>query len=176
MPLPKVVLNAFPPREVNQITGLSLPMLDYLSRMDFLRPSYSVGPGVRGRVRYYSYRDLVVARIVQRLREAGVELSRLKSAIRELSRDETWAPATDKDNPAKTLNWLVSDGKNVFFRHPDGFLEDLNSSGQRSFAFVVNLDNAAQEVKRMVPLDKQRYYSLVNEPLVERKEASSKEN
>jgi len=70
MPSPRKLLNAFPPREVSQITGLSLPMLDYLSRMGYLRPSYGSGPGVRGKVRYYSYRDLVIARIVQRLREA----------------------------------------------------------------------------------------------------------
>ena len=43
MPRPKRVLNAFTAREVNEITGLSRPMIDYLLRMDFLHPCYADG-------------------------------------------------------------------------------------------------------------------------------------
>jgi DNA-binding transcriptional MerR regulator len=165
MPVPKQVLNAFPAREVNQITGLSLPMLDYLSRMRYLKPTYGDGAGVRGRVRYYSYRDLVVARVVQRLREAGVELSRLKAAIQQLSRDETWSPLRDSDGLASPLQWLVTDGKHVLMRNPDGFLDELKPDGQRSFAFVVSLDNAQDEVRERIPAEKREHYSMRNEPI-----------
>src|SRR5215472_17194819 len=86
MPQPRTVLNGFTAREVERITGLSVPMVDYLSREGYLRPTYGL-ERVRGRVRFYSYRDLMVARIVQRLRERGIELRRLKQSIQRLSED-----------------------------------------------------------------------------------------
>ena len=104
----KAVLNAFTAAEVSQITGLSKPMIDYLARADFMRPAYDPdGRPVRGRVRYYSYRDLVVARIVQRLRENGVELTRLKAAIQTLADDKTWKGRSSR------LGQLVTDGAHV---------------------------------------------------------------
>ena len=74
MPTPRKVLNAFPALEVSRITGLSVAMIDYLSRSNLLRPSYGDTSGGRGKVRYYSYRDVVIARLIQRLREGGVKL------------------------------------------------------------------------------------------------------
>ena len=129
MPVPKALLNVFSAREVNTITGLSLPMIDYLSRIQYLQPSYDPASRVRGKVRYYSYRDLVVARTVQRFREAGLQLSRLKSAIEQLRRDETWFPK-DGGGSATKLWWLVTDGKNAFLRNEDGFLDELKPNGE----------------------------------------------
>ncbi len=43
MPLARRVLNAFTAREVGDITGLSLPMINYLRREDMLVPSYGEG-------------------------------------------------------------------------------------------------------------------------------------
>ena len=169
MPLPKRVLNAFTARELHNITGLSLPMVDYLLRMDYLKPSY--GHGDRGRVRYYSYRDLVVARVVQRLRETGVELAKLKQAIQSLCGDEAWLPAKTGE-ALSPLHWLVTDGKEVLLKRDDGFLDELKPNGQRAFAFVVNIENLEQEVKGRIPIGKLEHYSMDNIALIFEQEES----
>src|ERR1700730_10416668 len=115
MPKPKKLLNAFTPKEVYKITGLSVHMSGYLAREGYLRPSYPQG-GIRGKIRYYSYRDLVVARIVQRLREAGIELKRLKRGIQLLSSDDTWLSRGKE----RAISLLATDGRRLFHPNENG--------------------------------------------------------
>jgi DNA-binding transcriptional MerR regulator len=168
MPVPRRVLNGFTAADAHKITGLSRPMLDYLNREGLLRPSYTKSEGRRGYIRYYSYRDLAVARMVQRLRETGVELRKLKAAINRLSSPSTWARTAD---PAKRLAWLVSDGKEVMLKSEDGFLDTFRADGQRVFTFVVNLDQLESEIKELVPLDRLAKFSMQQRPLVFEKKA-----
>jgi DNA-binding transcriptional MerR regulator len=170
MPRPKKVLNAFTANEVTSITKLSRPMVDYLASQGFLRPAYideTQGKRkrgrVRGRVRYYSFRDLVIARVVQSLRETGVRLHRLKLAVQRLNAHPDWVDAPG--DPAAKIRWLLSDGKQVLIKHQDGFLEEI-SSGQRAFAFVVNLDQVEREVMKKVPAKRRPYCSLTNTALM----------
>lgn len=163
MPIPHDVLNAFPAREVSRITGLSLPMIDYLLREGLLRPSYSSETGCRGKVRYYSYRDLVVARRIQRVRDGGVQLGRLKSAIQTLCRD---VPCVAQENPTECLNWLITDGNEVFLRNYDGFLDTVTGSGQRAFAFVINLKSLEAEVRGLVPAAQRPHFNIENSSLI----------
>jgi DNA-binding transcriptional MerR regulator len=161
MPRPKRLLNAFTATEVNGITGLSRPMIDYLSREGYLCPSYA-GGRVRGKVRYYSYRDLVVARIIYRLTESGIELRRVKKAIQELSLAKTWLPEMRDSDHIGALQWLVTDGKQIMRRSTDGFLDELNHNGQRSFAFVISVRNIQREIKENIPHEKMNYFSMRN--------------
>jgi DNA-binding transcriptional MerR regulator len=132
MPKPKRVLNAFTAQQVQQVAGLSVHMINYLAREGYLVPTYAQG-SVRGKIRYYSYRDLVVARIVQRLREVGIELKRLKRGIQMLSSDATWLKA----GRVRSIALLGTDGKKLFFPDENGSLVELTRDGQRSFAFVL---------------------------------------
>src|SRR5947209_6423673 len=125
MPKPRPVLNAFTAHQVTAITGLSIHMINYLAREGYLRPAYDQGH-VRGRTRYYSYRDLVVARIVQRLREVGLELKRLKPAIKVLSSNETWLAAGKE----RAISLLATDGKTLFYPDEKGALVELTRGGQ----------------------------------------------
>jgi DNA-binding transcriptional MerR regulator len=159
MPKTKKVLNAFLASEVSKYTGLSGPMIDYLSHEGFLKPAYGNPEGTRGKVRYYSYRDLVIARVIQRLRDTGVELYRLKAAVQELNKHPRWVQLPD--DPAKQIRWLVSDGRKVFIRNQDGFLDEVEKK-QRAFAFIVNLDGVAAEVKRKVPKKRRDNWSIDN--------------
>jgi DNA-binding transcriptional MerR regulator len=144
MPQPKRLLNAFTARDVESLTGLSLPMIDYLRRSDFLVPAYEEGQGRRGKVRYYSYRDLVVAKLIQRLRLNGVELSAIKTAITMLKDDALWNGLPD--NIPTTLRWLRTDGRNVFLDRQDGVLEHMRVDRQGAFAFLVNIGELAAEI------------------------------
>jgi DNA-binding transcriptional MerR regulator len=162
MPLAREVLNGFTASEVQTISGLSKPMVDYLKRHAFLLPSYASPDNPRGRVRFYSYRDLVIARLIQRLREAGVQLGRLKAAVEPISKDSFWPDGTA---PVKGLNWVVSDGRTCDLRDKDGFLEEFVGKSQRPFAFVVNVTELVNEVRSRVPNEKRARFTMINPEL-----------
>lgn len=124
-----------------------------------LQPAYGSPDRRRGKVRYYSYRDLVIAKVVQGLRDTGVELYRLKEAIQALNSHPQWVelPGDEREQ----VRWLVSDGSKVFIRNQDGFLDEV-SRKQRAFSFIVNLDGVAAELKRKVPKKKRQRWSIDN--------------
>jgi DNA-binding transcriptional MerR regulator len=165
MPKPRKVLNAFTAEEIEEYVGLSVHMVDYLARHKYLIPTYKRGH-VRGRVRYYSYRDLNIAYLVQKLREHGVELARLKKAVRELRKDGAWFRGLNPDRKSEPIQWLVTDGNDVLLTADDGFLDELRPNGQRSFAFVVTMDNVQQEVRARIPASKRAHYSIENKQLI----------
>ena len=164
MPVARRLLNAFTAREVSDITGLSVPMINYLRREDMLIPSYDDGEGRRGKVRYYSYRDLVVAKLIQSLREAGVELVAIKKAIDCLSQDRAWRNA--KGDLLEVLRFIYTDGQNVFLRKNDGTLEHLRADRQRAFSFVLHVGNLVSQVRALAPCRKRELFDLRNRPLV----------
>ncbi len=170
MPVEKQVLNAFTSKEVRRITGISGPMLDYMCRFGYLRAAH-VRTSRQGRVRYFSYRDLVVANVIQHLRDTGVRLSKLKAAIKFLRHDHAWFPAHTR---AKPVQWLVSDGKQVLLKNDDGFLDELRPGGQRAFAFVVSLDGMQREVKARMEPKKRRYFTIANRDLIPERKPSSR--
>jgi DNA-binding transcriptional MerR regulator len=160
MPEPRAVLNAFTAQEMGRITGLSVHMVNYLAREGYLGPTYDQG-GIRGRVRYYSYRDLMVARIVQRLRESGLELRRLKAAIQLLSEDRAWLPK--KGSP---FHMIATDGRRVYFYQPNGSLVELTRHRQQTFAFVLDVTKVKSEVITRMEPAKRKGFVLENRPLV----------
>ncbi len=113
MPKPRIALNGFTAAEVNAVSGLSRPMIEYLNRHGYLRPAYAPEDNPRGRVRYYSYRDLVVARLIQLLREGGIQLTRMRAATQQLSEDRFWSCGPE---PSCRCEWVMSDGRVVELR------------------------------------------------------------
>ncbi len=160
MPQARKVLNAFTAREVSKITGTSIHMIDYLAREGYLTPHYDQGR-VRGRVRYYSYRDLLIVRVVQKLRESGLELKCLKKAIKLLSEDETWSW-----KGSRRFDLLATDGQKLYCHHQNGSLVELTPGRQQTFAFVINVTKTQQEVMEKIGTDKRERYDLQNRALV----------
>lgn len=150
------------PLAVGFLSGLSRPMIEYLNRRGFLRPAYAQANNPRGRVRYCSYRDLVVACLIQRLRETGIQLSRLKVAVERIAQDSFWA---DELTPAEGLNWLVNDGRICLLRTQDGFLDDFLGGGQRAFAFVVNMGVLLGHERARIPEDKRKDFTMATAQL-----------
>ena len=151
MPKPNsAICAAFTAREVKSITGLSVAMINYLCRSDFLRPAHADGPGRRGRVRYYCYRDLVVARLIERLRRAGVGLITIKKAVDELKNEEFWQVGA-KDYLLSALSWLRTDGKHVFIVKSADVVTLLQPDRQGAFAFLVNIGRLASETRGRIP-------------------------
>jgi DNA-binding transcriptional MerR regulator len=153
------VLNAFTPKQASRIVGMSTHMLNYLARQNYLVPTY-FRTKTRGRTRYYSYRDLVVARLIQRLLDAGLELGRLKEGLARLSRDEFWAKGGQKD-----LRLLMTDGRNLYLVQGHNTLLDLTRQGQLAFAFVLDVVAARQEIELKMAPEEKRNFSLKNKKI-----------
>lgn len=76
---------------------------------------------------------------IAKLLEGGISVYRLKRALTRLRSQHS--SITAEGLPAA---YLVSDGRDIFFRHKSGVLE-LLTSGQFSFAFVVEIESVRRE-------------------------------
>jgi DNA-binding transcriptional MerR regulator len=138
---------------------MSVHMLNYLARRGYLVPNYDRS-GKRGRTRYYSYRDLVIARIVQKLLDAGLEISRLKAGIKDLP---TVAELSN-DDVQNSFRLLATDGRSLFSIQRNGSLLDLTQQGQLTFAFVLDVAAAQAEVKKNLTPQQLAHFTLRNLP------------
>lgn len=168
MPVARAFANAFTCREVAQLTGLTKPMVNYLAQAGFLEASYRPGSGRRGSTRYYSYRDLMVARVISRLAAAGIELKRLKAALGDLQRSELWDRLKGGSLPL-----LVTDGTSIFLEEPDGSVRDLTARGQLTFSFVLDLARTEAELRELMDEERRDNFTYEVNALAERKTVSA---
>jgi len=170
------VKNAFTIREVSEITGLRPAMLNFLIRNQYLQPSYREDYDLperkkrqpRGNTRYCSYRDLMIAKTIQRLLHAGVQLVRIKEALVDLRSERHWL---DKAKMDRAITWLVTDGKQVYLQeNQDPFLEPLGESRQKAFSFILDMAHVRSEIRKAIRTSESRkcrakiaYFRLVNE-------------
>jgi len=183
-PRARKVKNAFTVTELSEITGLQPAMLNFLIRHEYLKPTYREDHDFpvtekllpRGNSRYFSYRDLMIAKTIQRLLEAGVQLVRVKEALDELRSDKHWLVTTKLTPLERVIHWLVTDGKKVYLRDHDGFLDLLGKGHQRAFSFVVEMTSVRAEVCHGIKNSEDKecrkkiaHFKLLNEePLFER--------
>ena len=107
--------------------GITYRQLDYWARTGLVEPSIRSATG-SGSQRLYSFRDILVLRVVNRLLEAGVSLPNIRTAVGHL-----------RDHGTRDLAQLtlVSDGTTVYeFGSPDEVV-DLLKGGQGVFAIAV---------------------------------------
>lgn len=168
MPRARNFINAFNGSELAKLSGLDKSMVNYLAGKGFLEAAYRPGKDRRGSTRYYSYRDLVIARVIGRLAAAGVELKRLKAALVDLQRADLWR---DLD-PQRVLPLLVVSGDKVLLQERDGAIRDLTGGGQLVFAFVLDLGETVRELKGAMDPERRTNFSYDVLPLVERAASS----
>ncbi len=169
MNIPRRVLNAFTAKELRAITRLSIHMINYLAREGYLTPAYPDRGRARGKIRYYSYRDLLVARIVSKLLRSGIEIQRLKRSIQRLNEERTWFPENKKP-----FDLLATDGWKLYYHDRNGSLVELATSGQRSFSFVLDVTRTKDELKQQIHPTKRARFALENRPLIYADEADPK--
>ncbi|MFC3502977.1 MerR family transcriptional regulator [Micromonospora krabiensis] len=107
--------------------GISYRQLDYWARTSLVVPSVRDASG-SGTQRLYSFRDLVVLKVVKRLLDAGVSLQNIRKAIDALrSRGvEDLAGIT-----------LISDGTTVYECRSPEEVVDLLQGGQGVFGIAI---------------------------------------
>ena len=108
--------------------GITYRQLDYWARTDLVAPSIKSAAG-SGTQRLYSFRDILVLKIVKRLLDTGVSLQNIRTAVEHL-RSRGVA-----DLESMTL---MSDGVSIYeCQSPDEII-DLLQGGQGVFGIAIN--------------------------------------
>ena len=107
--------------------GISYRQLDYWARTSLVVPSVRDASG-SGTQRLYSFRDLVVLKVVKRLLDAGVSLQNIRKAI------ETLRSRGVGDLAGITL---ISDGTTVYECRSPEEVVDLLQGGQGVFGIAI---------------------------------------
>ena len=110
-----------------KVVGITYRQLDYWARTDLVVPSIRTASG-SGSQRLYSFRDVLVLKLVKRLLETGISLQQIRVAVDQLHS----AGITDL---AQTT--LMSDGASVYLCTSNDEVIDLVSRGQGVFGIAV---------------------------------------
>jgi DNA-binding transcriptional MerR regulator len=107
--------------------GITYRQLDYWARTGLVEPSVREASG-SGTQRLYSFRDILVLKIVKKLLDAGISLQNIRTAISSL-RDRGVADLAEIT--------LMSDGASVYECTSTEEVVDLLQGGQAVFAIAV---------------------------------------
>jgi len=109
------------------VAGITYRQLDYWARTGLVVPSVRDASG-SGTQRLYSFRDIVVLKVVKRLLDAGVSLPNIRKAIETLRR---WG-----EDDLATMT-LISDGTTVYECRSAEEIVDLLQGGQGVFGIAI---------------------------------------
>jgi len=107
--------------------GISYRQLDYWARTGLVAPSVRDASG-SGSQRLYSFRDILLLRVIKRLLVAGVSLQQIRTAIQHLH---------NRGVSDLTQVTLMSDGASVYECTSDDEVIDLLKGGQGVFGIAL---------------------------------------
>lgn len=110
------------------VAGITYRQLDYWARTGLVVPSVRDASG-SGTQRLYSFRDIVVLKVVKRLLNAGVSLQNIRKAIGTLRQ---WG-----EDDLATMT-LISDGTTVYECRSTEEVVDLLQGGQGVFGIAIS--------------------------------------
>ncbi len=107
--------------------GISYRQLDYWTRTGLVEPTVRTAGG-SGTQRLYSFRDVLLLKVIKRLLDAGVSLQQIRTAVHHLR---------ERGTDDLTEVTLMSDGASVYeCRSPDEII-DLLQGGQGVFGIAI---------------------------------------
>ena len=113
--------------EVTKIVGISYRQLDYWARTGLVVPEVRGASG-SGSQRLYSFRDVLLLKVIKRLLDAGISLNQIRTAIEHLRA---------RGVQDLTEVTLMSDGVSVFECTSDDEVIDLLRGGQGVFGIAL---------------------------------------
>jgi DNA-binding transcriptional MerR regulator len=119
--------EGFSGREAADIVGITYRQLDYWARTGLVEPTVRSAHG-SGSQRLYSFRDILVLKLVKRLLDTGISLQQIRVAIQQLHE----AGVRDL-----TQTTLISDGASVYLCTSSDEVIDLLGRGQGVFGIAV---------------------------------------
>ncbi|NGO71030.1 MerR family transcriptional regulator [Streptomyces boncukensis] len=109
--------------------GITYRQLDYWARTGLVEPSIRPAYG-SGTQRLYSFRDIVVLKIVKRLLDTGVSLQNIRAAVQHLR---------ERGQTDLARMTLMSDGATVYECSSPDEVVDLLQGGQGVFGIAVGV-------------------------------------
>jgi DNA-binding transcriptional MerR regulator len=107
--------------------GITYRQLDYWARTGLVEPSVRAASG-SGSARLYSFRDILVLKVVKRLLDTGISLQQIRAAVTHLRSRGT-------DDLARVT--LMSDGVSVYECTSSDEVVDLLQGGQGVFGIAL---------------------------------------
>ena len=107
--------------------GITYRQLDYWARTGLVQPSVRTAAG-SGSQRLYSFRDILVLKVIKRLLDTGVSLQNIRTAVEHLRESGV-------DDLAQVT--LMSDGASVYECRSQDEVIDLVQGGQGVFGIAV---------------------------------------
>ena len=107
--------------------GITYRQLDYWARTGLVEPTVRSATG-SGSQRLYSFRDILILKVIKRLLDAGISLQQIRTAVQHLR-----ARGTDD----LTRVTLMSDGASVYECTSNDEIIDLLQGGQGVFGIAI---------------------------------------
>jgi DNA-binding transcriptional MerR regulator len=107
--------------------GISYRQLDYWARTGLVEPTVRTAGG-SGTQRLYSFRDILLLKVIKRLLDAGVSLQQIRTAVRHLH---------ERGTEDLTQVTLMSDGASVYECRSADEVIDLLQGGQGVFGIAI---------------------------------------
>lgn len=109
------------------VAGITYRQLDYWARTQLVEPSVRSAGG-SGTQRLYSFRDVLLLKIIKRLLDAGVSLQQIRTAVEHLR---------ERGTDDLTEVTLMSDGASVYECRSADEVIDLLRGGQGVFGIAI---------------------------------------
>ena len=107
--------------------GITYRQLDYWARTGLVEPSVRGATG-SGTQRLYSFRDILLLKVIKRLLDAGISLQQIRTAVQHLR---------DRGTDDLTRVTLMSDGASVYECTSNDEVIDLLQGGQGVFGIAI---------------------------------------
>jgi DNA-binding transcriptional MerR regulator len=107
--------------------GISYRQLDYWARTGLVEPSVRGATG-SGTQRLYSFRDILILKVIKRLLDAGISLQQIRAAVQHLR---------ERGTDDLTRVTLMSDGASVYECTSNDEVIDLLQGGQGVFGIAI---------------------------------------
>lgn len=139
-----IVIHSYSREEARRYCGFrSVAMIDYLERSGVFVRS---GSKRRGKVRNYSFRDLLVLKVIAALLANGASVAALKASLIEFQRSRWVADPAVLEDTDGGLRYIVASGTKLYFAPNSKVLVELSDKGQLAFSFILDLDRLHREL------------------------------
>ena len=107
--------------------GITYRQLDYWARTGLVEPTVRGAKG-SGSQRLYSFRDILILKVIKRLLDAGISLQQIRTAVQHL---------LERGTDDLTRVTLMSDGASVYECTSNDEIIDLLQGGQGVFGIAI---------------------------------------
>ena len=107
--------------------GITYRQLDYWARTGLIEPTVRGATG-SGSQRLYSFRDILILKVIKRLLDAGISLQQIRAAVQHLR---------ERGTDDLTRVTLMSDGASVYECTSNDEVIDLLQGGQGVFGIAI---------------------------------------